>query len=587
MRRIDTRWNRILFKGVVIAIAVNGSFSNLALAGNERQDKQLNQLADQYFQFSIDNAPEYAMLIGQPDTLADSLSDNNLAETKKQQQAEDKLLSILQKIDPEQLSTTSNRVTYYVLDELLNSAKSKRVCRSELWGIDHTSGWQVLYPQLIQLQSVDSKEDQANIIRRWRKLPAFLRNQRFNLTQGLKLGYSAPKSVVRRVIDQINGLLELKTKESPLYSPASRSHSGDFRMHWKLLVDSELKPAIKSHVEYLEKEYLANARSEIGLIKHPDGLACYIAHTRAHTGLKLTPEEIYEQGGKLVAANTSEVIKIGKRLWGTTSFPEAVAKSKKTTGKNFDNALDMVSHATSAVERARIKSGEYFSLLPKTTIRVEPYADYLKGSGISNAYQQPNAGVSYGVYKINTFTPEKSSRAQQEVTAYHEGYPGHHVQIGIATEISSSHQVMDLYGNTAFVEGWARYAEHLAEEMNLYSEPSANIIRRSWPGRGMVVDPGLHLFGWSRKQAVAYINESGRFAPGFGDELVDRIAVMPGQLTSYDLGALEFFRLRKLSHDQLGDEFDIKEFHRVVLGRGNVPLVMLNGMVQQWLDRTP
>ena len=135
------------------------------------------------------------------------------------------------------------------------------------------------------------------------------------------------------------------------------------------------------------------------------------------------------------------------------------------------------------------------------------------------------------------------------------------------------------------MEGWARYAEALAEELNLYSSDYARVQRRLWPARGMVLDPGFHVFGWSRARVVAFVVESGRFSDKEAEDLVDRIAVMPGQLTSYDSGGLEFFALRADAERELGSRFDLRAFHAVVLGRGAVTLPMLRQLVRDWIDR--
>ena len=132
-------------------------------------------------------------------------------------------------------------------------------------------------------------------------------------------------------------------------------------------------------------------------------------------------------------------------------------------------------------------------------------------------------------------------------------------------------------------EGWARYSEALAEEMGLYQSTSGPILRRAWPARGMVVDPGIHLFGWTREQAREYIAESGRFPVSSGDEMVDRIAIIPGQLTAYDSGGLEILALRREAEEALGDDFDIREFHDTVLENGTIPLEYLRQHVEAWL----
>jgi uncharacterized protein (DUF885 family) len=142
-----------------------------------------------------------------------------------------------------------------------------------------------------------------------------------------------------------------------------------------------------------------------------------------------------------------------------------------------------------------------------------------------------------------------------------------------------------LVGNSGFNEGWARYAEALAEEMGLYSSPYALANRRLWPARGMVVDPGIHLFGWTREQAIEFVVASGRYDREVADSFVDRVALWPGQLTAYDTGALEFFALRDLARQTLGERFDIREFHAVLLENGSVTLPMLREQVMHWLGK--
>jgi uncharacterized protein (DUF885 family) len=185
------------------------------------------------------------------------------------------------------------------------------------------------------------------------------------------------------------------------------------------------------------------------------------------------------------------------------------------------------------------------------------------------------------VYLISLFEPEKKLKSEAEVTAFHEVYPGHHLLQALAQERPGAHPIGQLVGTAAFDEGWARYAEQLAEEMGLYSGPFARIRRRSWPGHGMVVDPGIHVFGWSRDSASSYIQRGG--LPEEGETLTDRIVVWPGQLTAYDTGALEILALRAQAERELGDRFDIREFHDQVLANGAITLPMLRQVIQHWI----
>ncbi len=166
----------------------------------------------------------------------------------------------------------------------------------------------------------------------------------------------------------------------------------------------------------------------------------------------------------------------------------------------------------------------------------------------------------------------------------HETLPGHHLQIALAHELSPPQRLTKLLFIPAYQEGWARYAEGLAEEANIYDTPDAVIFARIWPARGMVVDPGLHLLHWTREKAVQYLVSTGRFTPKSADDEVDRIAVMPGQLTAYDSGALEIRALRTEAQHRLGDHFDLKEFNTAVLEEGVVPLHELRRHIRSWLD---
>jgi uncharacterized protein (DUF885 family) len=213
---------------------------------------------------------------------------------------------------------------------------------------------------------------------------------------------------------------------------------------------------------------------------------------------------------------------------------------------------------------------------------VEPFPAFQRGTGGSSRYESSVDPAKPAYYRINSETWAEETRGSAEITAVHEGYPGHHMQIAIANALGTS-RFANLIGNSAFVEGWGRYAEMLAEEAGIYQTDYALMTRRLWPARGMVVDPGIHLMGWTREQAVSFMQESGRFTLADDEDAVDRIAVWPGQLTAYDSGGLEIMALRREAEAALGKRFDIREFHQRVLENGPVPLPRLRSNVQAWI----
>jgi uncharacterized protein (DUF885 family) len=222
--------------------------------------------------------------------------------------------------------------------------------------------------------------------------------------------------------------------------------------------------------------------------------------------------------------------------------------------------------------------------MPPQDVKVVPFEEHEEGTGMS-AHYRPGSADRPGEYRIPLNLPEDQSRGNAEIVAFHEAWPGHHLQVAIAQSVEGLHPVTQIIWFSGPGEGWARYAEGLAEEMNLYSTTSGPITRRAWPARGMVVDPGIHLFGWSRERAIAYLKESGRYPDSIVDQMVDRIAILPGQLTAYDSGGLEIFALRKLAEDAMGDDFDIREFHDRILENGTIPLIQLRSHIEGWIGQ--
>jgi uncharacterized protein (DUF885 family) len=256
---------------------------------------------------------------------------------------------------------------------------------------------------------------------------------------------------------------------------------------------------------------------------------------------------------------------------------------KQDPANHFTSRDELEKYAEAAVSRAKDHMSTWFARVPKAEIVVEPYPDFLEQTASDSYWPAADDGSRPAMYRISLYAYKQTTRANAEITAFHEAYPGHHLQIALASERPMAHPITRLVGNSGFAEGWARYAEALAEEMGLYSSNYALANRRLWPARGMVVDPGIHMLGWTREQTVKFVSEAGRFDDNTAKALVDRVAMWPGQLTAYDTGALEFFALRKQAQETLGARFDIREFHTVLLENGSVTLPMLREQVTHWL----
>jgi uncharacterized protein (DUF885 family) len=561
-------------------------WSPLAAAGAEadRVAAAVTRLADAYVAEFMARFPDQAELGGLTIERHDTLSDNSLDALRAWQSLEDGWAREINSLDAAVLRGRPERTTHGFLQEAVESSRRTRVCRNELWPVNHLSGWQPYMAQLASVQPVGTDTARAEALTRWAQLPKYLDTEVRNLEEGARQAYSSPKSVVMLVIKQLDTLLASPVEQWPFYGPAERDKSPAFQAEWKKLLSEQVKPAIERYRAYLQGTYLAKAREANAITANPDGEACYQASFRAYTTIERPAAETFELGRKRVEKNLAEALEIGRESLGTTDLKSLVARINDDRSNHFASREELLEFARDGVSRSRKRLPEFFTRLPRADVSVEPYPAFLERDANDSYWPAAEDGSRPAKYMITLFHFADTTRSNAEITAFHEAYPGHHLQIGLARERPAAHAITRLVGNSGFAEGWARYAEALAEEMGLYTSDYARANRRLWPARGMVVDPGIHLFGWTREQATAFMADSGRFTPEESAATVDRIAMWPGQLTAYDTGALEFFALREQAEQALGNRFDIREFHDTLLESGTVTLPMLREQVRAWLE---
>ena len=243
--------------------------------------------------------------------------------------------------------------------------------------------------------------------------------------------------------------------------------------------------------------------------------------------------------------------------------------------------------AVAAVDRARAALPNAFGILPKSEVKVEPFPAFAEANAPGGQYNQPaDDGSRPGIYYINLRNPQQLPRAGIESTAFHEAYPGHHLQIAIAMERKGLHPVQRYFFMSGFTEGWGLYSERLAEEMGLFSsdvDRMGLLSNEALRAARLVVDPGMHALGWSRDRAIQYMLDNTAESRESVVAEIDRYIAVPGQATAYMLGNLEIRRLREEAKQQLGEKFDQRAFHDHVLEDGGVPLVMLRQKIERWI----
>ena len=386
------------------------------------------------------------------------------------------------------------------------------------------------------------------------------------------------------MIAQLDGLVGVPVAQSPLNEPAQRAADDAFKKEWEHVLTGTVFPAARKYREYLQSKYVAKARTEVGLSAHPGGAECYAASLRSNTGLETLPKAMFEQGERAVEARQKHARELMQKVYGSNDLLTLRAKLEQDRNNHFETREQLMAFSQAAVDRATAALPKYFGLVPKAKVKIEPIPAYDEQHGVPHYIPAASDGSRPGTYAISLYEPDKQNRAQLEAVAFHETVPGHHMQIAIAQERPAAHPITRLLWNSGYGEGWAVYSEELADEMGLFSSDLSRLGEYVQLPTGMVCDPGVHVMGWTREQAIEYFKKT---RPDYSDERaasqVDRIIVTPGQLTTYFAGALEIRALRQQAEKTLGPRFDLRAFHDRVLEDGAVTLPMLREKIERWI----
>src|SRR5438094_70259 len=372
-----------------------------------------------------------------------------------------------------------------------------------------------------------------------------------NQREGLRLGYSAPQGNVRLVIKQLDQLLDQRLDRSPLYAPALRDSTPAFRDELRRFIENAILPTVRQYRQFLDKEYLPRARKVLGVSANPNGAACYRGAMRATTELSF---------------RSRDVTPVLKRLRNDRKYA-------------FRSREEMLVVAQTALERAQAAMPRWFGILPRAGIVIRPYPEFREQESVAEWVPPAEDGSRPGTYLLSTYDPKHKARADLEPLTFHETIPVHHLQGTIALERGAAIPAIARYfWSPGFGEGWAEYAEQLADEMGLYSSDTTRLgelADLTLSATLLVTDTGINAFHWTRDDGIDYIEAHTRVPRVRAEVAVDRCPVWPAQGLSYALGRLEIRRLRAFAEQAFGPRFDIKTFHDHVLEDGALPLPML------------
>jgi uncharacterized protein (DUF885 family) len=555
---------------------------------------ELARLADAYWAGSLAADPLMATTIGvrEHDAELPLVSEAQMAaradELRRQRAA-------VAAIDPAALGA-DDAVTHDALLDAIDGELAFAVADTRSFTVDPMSGPQVAMLSIPDYHLVATVAQARDMGARWRAIGPWVDTLRERQAHSIREGRPPVRILVERAIDELDALLAQDEAEWPLLQPARTEHAGwsdaDTRAFGHDLgsaVTDVVRPAFERYRAFLADEALPAGRGDaaVGLAALDGGAEMYRSLARAHTTTDLSPEELHAMGLAEIERLDEELRGLGGTLLGARDLPDTLRRLRSDPELHFTSGEEIVEVASSCLARANAATPDWFHLLPDAPCEVVPMAAHEEEHSTIAYYRDPATdGTRPGQYFVNRSHPETRPRYEAEALAFHEAVPGHHLQVALAQERTALPAFRRHSLSTAYVEGWGLYAERLADEMGLYSADIDRIGIASfdaWRASRLVVDTGMHAFGWPRTRAIAFMTEHTALGENNIANEVDRYISWPGQALAYKVGQLELLQLREAAQARQGARFDIRRFHDAVLGPAPLPLAVLRRVVEREL----
>ncbi|HEY2711662.1 MAG TPA: DUF885 domain-containing protein [Chthoniobacterales bacterium] len=567
--------------GLVVALSSTALARTAPVA--ERVAEQ-NKLFDEFYETSLKNSPERATSYG--DYRYNSLlGQYSLAEIARQHAESDNFLKRLKAIPTEGMAD-NDLLSHRILERQLEREDINYDLKNYEMPINQQNGLHTRLADLPLAVPFDSVQHYEDYISRLRQIPRVLDQTAEVMRQGLKDGLMPPKLVLAKLPGQCDGILTA----NPFLRPTKKFPKEFSEQDKKRLTDEITKainddvvPAYKTFAEFLRTEYDPKGRDALSIESLPDGKRRYVEAVKMMTTMNITPTEVHELGLKEVARVTAEMNKLAQSQGhkDLASFRDAINKDPKWTPQSEQQILD---DYEKYIHQMEPKLPELFGLLPKSPVTVEPIPDFAKAESTHYVPGTPD-GKRPGRVVVAVADPTKRSLVDDEAIAYHEGVPGHHLQISIAQNLQGLPKFR-LHGfYSAYTEGWALYSEELGKEIGFYQDPVSDYGRLNselFRAVRLVVDTGIHDQNWTREQVISYMHAND-VNDALAQTEADRYIAWPGQALAYKMGQLTIRKLRDEAKAQLGAKFDIKAFHDQIINGGAMPLDLLQEKIERWI----
>lgn len=572
---------------------------------NQSESDRLQNFFAEDFAWRLRQSPELQTQLGKKTDYGkwDDISEEHAAKRLAHWKTE--LVKLQQSFDFDKLNA-QEKISYRLFEFDYKRKIEGHSWRLYDYPVNQMHGKQAEIPAfLINYHKINSVSDAEAYIERLLGVQPLLAQLEVGLKQRQELGILPPLFVFAHVLRDSENLI----KGKPFDSGEDSTLLGDFRKKVSslsisdkektvLMVQAEsaliesVQPAYQSLLTVL-KEMQENATKDDGVWKLPKGGEYYSYALREMTTTNMSAEQVHALGLQEVErihSEMREIMKVTKFQGNLPNFFHFMRTDKQFYLPNTDEGRKMyLAQAAEIIDQMRLKLDSLFITKPKAGIVVKRVEAFREQSAGKAFYSGPSPdGTRPGTYYANLYRMERMPTYQMEALAFHEGIPGHHMQVAIATELESVPEFRKHGGYTAYGEGWGLYSEYLAKEVGFYKDPYSDFGRLAmelWRACRLVVDTGIHDKKWSREQAIDYLTKNTPNPQGDVVNAIERYIVMPGQATAYKIGMIEILRLRNDAKVRLGQKFDIREFHEVIVANGPVPLAILAELVDTWVNK--
>jgi uncharacterized protein (DUF885 family) len=579
--------SRLTLPAFFVIIFATSSVSSVA------SDESLDAVISNHWDWVLEQYPEYRREYGDmsgnqswTDLSADVLEQRN-----KDTQA---FIEDLSRIDPASLSETAQlnqRMLRTALEEEVESYENGL----HLIALNMRSGPQHRYTMVERLPMA-TETDYVDWLARLEKLPEQLAQYKALLQAGADQQRTQARIIIERIPNQLDALIVENPEDSPFWGvfetipdtiPASRAD--ELKVQAAAVISEKLVPAYASFKAFIEETYLPSTRDHPGIGTLPGGKEVYAMLARHFTTTDMTPEEIHNVGLAEVARIRGEMMEVIEEVGFEGDLNAFNDFLRSDPQFYYDTAEELLEGYQAVSKRLDPQLVKLFGKLPRMPYGVRPIAPELAPDTTTAFYMRPALdGSRPGWYYVNLYKPEVRPKYEMEVLSVHESVPGHHLQIALAQEIEGLPEFRRNSSVTAFIEGWGLYSERLGYDMGLYKDPYSRygqLIYDMWRAVRLVVDTGIHYFGWSRQEAIDYFKDNAAKTEADIINEIDRYIGWPGQALAYKIGQLKMLELRSLAEKELGDRFDIRAFHDELLGAGAIPLDALEVRMTRWIEQ--